>query len=131
MTESAAGIVLAWHAALNDGDIARLLSLSSQDVEVGGPRGAGRGARLLEEWVARSGIRLEPRRVFARDTTVVVEQSARWPAEDGGFSEPQDAASMFHVEHGAVTSVLRYPDLASAMLAAGLDPSDALPGPVE
>jgi hypothetical protein len=34
---------------------------------------------------------------------------------------------MFHVEHGAVMSVLRYPDLASAMQAAGLDESDAQP----
>jgi ketosteroid isomerase-like protein len=127
MTESATGIVLAWHAALNLDDVARLLSLCSPDVEVGGPRGVGRGAALLEDWLTRARIRLEPRRVFARGATVVVEQSARWGAEDGALSAPQDAASIFHVEHGAVTSVLRYPDLASAMQAVGLDESDAQP----
>jgi hypothetical protein len=36
-------VVLAWHAALNAGGIDRLLALSSEDVEVGGPRGVSRG----------------------------------------------------------------------------------------
>jgi ketosteroid isomerase-like protein len=29
--------VLAWHAAVNQSDVERLLSLSTEDVEVGGP----------------------------------------------------------------------------------------------
>jgi hypothetical protein len=34
-------VVEAWHAALNEGDVDRLVGLSHPDVEVGGPRGVG------------------------------------------------------------------------------------------
>jgi ketosteroid isomerase-like protein len=60
MTQAAseeAVVVLAWHAALNDGDLERLLKLTTPDVEVGGPRGTGRGAELLRDWVGHAGIR--------------------------------------------------------------------------
>jgi ketosteroid isomerase-like protein len=117
--------VLAWHAALNAGDVDRLLSLSSADVEVGGPRGSGRGASLLEEWVTRASIQLEPRRIFARGSTVVVEQSARWRADGGTFSAAQAAATVFRVDQDKVASVMRYSDIAAALQAAGLDESDA------
>ena len=44
--------VLAWHEALNAGDADRLVKLSHPGIEVGGPRGGGRGGALLREWVA-------------------------------------------------------------------------------
>lgn len=125
MSSTDVALVVAWHEALNAGDVDRLLSLSSDDVEVGGPRGAGRGAGLLQEWVARAGIRIEPGRVFQRDGTVVVEQSARWPsAESGQIGDAQAVASVFRVGDGVVTSVIRYPDLVAALQAAGLSEAD-------
>lgn len=117
-------VVRAWHAALNAGDVERLLELSAPDVEVGGPRGSGRGADLLREWVARAQIALEPSRIYARHGTVVVEQNARWRAEDGRLIEPQVVASIFRVDSGLVTSVLRYADLPAALGAAGLAEAD-------
>lgn len=45
----AVAVVLAWHAALNDGDADRLVALSTEEIEVGGPRGVGRGSALLRE----------------------------------------------------------------------------------
>lgn len=73
---------------------------------------------------ARAGIHLEPRRVFNRAGTVVVEQSARWrSAESGELTEPQGVASVFLVRYGRVASVVRHPDLATALTAAGLDES--------
>lgn len=113
-------LVLAWHAALNAGDLERLLALSSPDIEVGGPRGATRGAEVLRDWATRSGIRLEPRQCFGEAATVVVEQVARWPGESGESGEPQVVASVFRVEAGRVSSVVRYPDVAAARAAAGL-----------
>jgi hypothetical protein len=71
-------IVRAWHEALNAADLERLGTLTSTDVEVGGPQGAGRGIQILEEWVARAGIRLEPLRIFQRGTVLVVEEAAEW-----------------------------------------------------
>lgn len=71
-------VVQDWHEALNHGDIERLVALSTDDVEVGGPRGTSRGAAVLREWFARADIRLEPRQVFQREANVVVEQVAEW-----------------------------------------------------
>ena len=78
MTTKPVETVLAWHAALNEADVERLISLSTVDIEVGGPRGSGHGADLLRDWVNRAAVRLEPRRIFCRAEAevVVVEQEA-------------------------------------------------------
>ena len=117
--------VAAWHAALNSGDVERLVDLSHPDIEVGGPRGAAHGAQILREWVASADIRLEPLRTFHRDDTVVVEQEAEWRSAAPGAI--QTAASVFVVEDGVVKSVMRHPDLASALRAADLDETDERP----
>ena len=120
------GVLRDWHAALNAGDVEGLLRLSTEDVEVGGPRGSGRGADLLRGWAARAGIQLEPLRIYGRDGTFVVAQSARWRAADGQLSAPQEVASVFRVRDGLVASVLRYDNLSAALQAAGLSEADAL-----
>ena len=113
--------VIAWHDALNNGDVERLVALSHPEVEVGGPRGSAHGVQILREWVDRANIRLEPGRTFGEADTVVVEQGAEWQsAEPGGV---QTVASVFVVSDGLVTSVVRYPDLGSALRAANLDAS--------
>jgi uncharacterized protein YbjT (DUF2867 family) len=114
-------IVTAWHDALNNDDVERLVALSHPDVEVGGPRGSAHGVQILREWVDRANIRLEPGCTFGEAGTVVVEQAAEWQsAEPGGI---KTVATVFVVSDGLVTSVVRYPDLASALRAANLDPS--------
>jgi ketosteroid isomerase-like protein len=114
--------VIAWHDALNDGDVIRLVALSHPDVEVGGPRGSAHGAQILREWVDRANIRLEPGRTFYEAGTVVVEQGAEWRSADPG--NIQTVASVLVVSDGLVTSVVRYPDLASALHAANV-PADS------
>ena len=113
-------VVLAWHAALNEADVERLMSLSADDVEVGGPRGVGNGAELLRDWVARAGIRMEPIRWQAQGRSVVVLQSAQWQTPDGQLTSPQEVASVFRVDDGQVSSVARYADFGAALQAAGL-----------
>jgi ketosteroid isomerase-like protein len=113
--------VIAWHSALNSGDAERLVALSHPDVEVGGPRGSAHGAQVLRDWVDRADIRLEPGRTFGEAGTVVVEQVAEWQSADPGNA--QTVASVFVVSDGLVTSVVRYPNLASALRAANLDVS--------
>src|SRR5437870_4357212 len=110
MQADALATVREWHAAVNAEDVEWLVSLSTEDVEVGGPRGSGRGAALLREWFARAGIRLAPRRVFASGNTVVVEQDATWPGQDA-----QVVASVFEVRQGQVSRVVRYADLFEAL----------------
>lgn len=77
-------VVEAWHKALNDGAVDRLVELSHPEIEIGGPRGTGQGAQLLREWVDRANIRLKLRRIFHHADTVVVEQWA------GGVSPTPD-----------------------------------------
>ena len=113
--------VIAWHEALNDGDVEGLVALSHPDIEVGGPRGAGHGVQVLREWVDRANIRLDPGHIFHEADTVVVEQGAEWQSVEP--IDRQRVASVFVVREGLVTSVLRYSDLATALRAADLDES--------
>lgn len=117
--------VLAWHGALNSGDLERLVGLSHPDIEVGGPRGTSHGAQILRGWVDRANIHLEPGRIFHESDAVVVEQAAEWVSAEPGSR--QTVASAFLVRDGLVTSVLRHPDLASALRAADLDEADERP----
>ena len=120
-------VVEAWHDALNEGDVDRLVELSHPDVEVGGPRGSGRSVRLLQEWVDRANVRLEPRRLSRRGATVVVEQAGQWhSAESEEVIGSQTVASVIAVSDGQVTSVVRYDDLSEALNTAGLDHSDEI-----
>jgi SnoaL-like protein len=123
MSDPEVEVVHDWHVALNAGDTSRLLALSTSDVEVGGPRGTGRGSQLLEEWVARAQIRLEPLRWKARADVVVVEQTARWRTPEGDLSEPQTAASVFRVVDGKVAGVIRLDNFEQALEFAGIQPS--------
>ena len=123
--------VLAWHEALNAGEAERLLTLSSEDVEVGGPRGTGRGHGLLREWMERARIRLEVDRIFHRPGAVVVRQRARWDLPEVDPTGPVDlVASVFRVHDGLVAGIVRYPDLTAALAAAGLDESDEVRGAI-
>ena len=117
-------VVTAWHKALNGGDVERLVALSHPDVEVGGPRGTGRGAQLLREWVDRAGIFLGPRRIFQQADMVVVEQEAEWRSADTGqVTSSQTVGSVFVVRDDQIVRVVRYPDLDGALRAVDLDAS--------
>ena len=117
-------VVRAWHEALNTGDVDRLTTLSHPDVEVGGPHGTGRGAQLLREWVDRANVHLNPRCVFHRVDTVVVEQEAKWRSADTGqVTGGQVVASVFVVRDDQIARVVRYPDLTDALCAVNLDES--------
>jgi ketosteroid isomerase-like protein len=122
--------VLAWHDALNSGDVERVVSLATDDVEVGGPKGSGRSADLLRDWVSHAGIRLEPGRLFQQGDVVVVEQRAQWRAADGTLGELQPAATVFRLRDGRITSILRYPDLTTALASVSLADLDVPPGTI-
>ena len=125
MTAPELRAIKAWHENLNSGDADRVVALSQPNVEVGGPREASLGVGLLREWVGRANIRLEPRRVFHKVDTVVVEQRAEWRSADAGQATgSQTVASLFVVQENQIAKVLRYDDLASALSAANLDESN-------
>jgi ketosteroid isomerase-like protein len=113
-------VVIAWHEALNDRDLDRLVSLCSVDVELGGPQGSGQGRALLREWFARTGLNLDLGAFLQRGEIVVVSQEAQWPTGPGGAAEVQNVASVFRVKDGVITSIIRYADLDEALVGAGI-----------
>jgi hypothetical protein len=119
MTTSEIATVLAWHDALNAGDVDTLLSLSSDDVEVGDARGAAQGHAALREWATGHPPHAEVGRMFVHDGVVVVEQKIGGPGESSST-----IASAFRVVHDHVTSVFRHDDLTAALAATELTDAD-------
>jgi len=77
--------------------------------------------------VDRANVRLEPRHLFWRGDTVVVEQSGQWrSAASGGVIGIQTVTTVFAVSGGQVASVMRYDDLLEALNTVGLDHSDEI-----
>ncbi len=119
MTTSEMATVLAWHDALNAGDVGTLLSLSSDDIEIGDPGGATQGHAALRDWAERFDFKLEPGRLYVHDGIVVVEQRIVSVTGEAGAG-----ASAFRVVHDHVTSVFRHHDLAAALAATELTDDD-------
>jgi SnoaL-like domain len=119
--------VLRWHEALNAGDAERLAALSHPEVEIGGPRGTARGRQVLEDWVGRANVRLEPLRLFGRGPTVVVEEAATWrDAQTGETTSEATVATVFALDGGLVARIVRHDGLEDALRDAGLDRSDVV-----
>jgi hypothetical protein len=118
-------VVLAWQDAANRQDVERLLELSDPNIENVGPRGSGYGHPLLRDWLARAGLHLTTRRVFAQDDRVVVAQHAVWrTVETGAVQGESDVASRFRVVDGCIAQFARYDDLTTALADAGLALTD-------
>ncbi len=119
MTTSEMATVLAWHDALNAGDVDTLLELSSEDIEIGDRHGAGQGHAALRDWAERLDVKFEPGRMYIHDGVVVVEQRLVSVTGESGTG-----AAAFRVVHDHVTSVFRHDDLAAALAATELTHED-------
>ena len=118
-------VVRAWHDALNERDLDRLLELSDEDVEVSGPLGTGRGRELLSDWAFRAGVSLSFGRMFQRGDRVVIEEFAQWrSSETGDVVGTANVASLFETRGGKVTRIHRFDDLTTALRHAELDQAD-------
>jgi ketosteroid isomerase-like protein len=119
MSTSEMATVLAWHDALNDGDIDTLLSLSSEDIEFGDASGAAQGHAALREWAESLDTKVEPGRIYVNGGVVVVEEQTVSVTGESG-----SAATAFRVVHDHVTTAFRHDDLASALAATELTEED-------
>lgn len=125
MSTSEIATVLAWHDALSTGDVDTLLSLSSDDIELGDARGAAQGHDALRDWAQRTDATVEVGRIYYHDGVVVVEEIVTPHAQTQG--EPAGSgtvASAFRVVHDHVTAVFRHDDLAAALAATELTDDD-------
>lgn len=122
MTTSEIATVLAWHDALNSADLATLVALSSDDIEIGDAHGAAQGHEALRKWAGSQRATTELGQMYVHDGVVVVEQKVTSPDNAGAVS----TALAFRVVHDHVTSVFRHESLASALAATDLTESDAI-----
>ena len=74
-------IVLAWHEAQNEGDVARLVALCADDIEAGGPELSGRGLTSLLRHFGPNGVRLELQAFLQRGPVVVVAEEVLLPPQ--------------------------------------------------
>ena len=121
MSTSEIATVLAWHDALSSNDIDTLVSLSSEDIEIGDAGGAAQGHAALRQWAQGAHATVEVGRIYYHDGVVVVEESV---TPDGSSGETRTAASAFRVVHDQVTAAFRHPDLAAALAATELTDDD-------
>lgn len=121
MSTSEIATVLAWHDALSTSDLDTLLSLSSDDIEIGDADGAAQGHAALRDWAQRSPGIIEVGDIYYRDGVVVVEEQLTSNTDP---SDVRTAASAFRVVHDHVTSAFRHDDLATALAATDMSDED-------
>lgn len=119
MSTSEIATVLAWHDALNSGDVDTLVSLSSDDIEIGDAHGAAQGHAALRDWAQKSSATVEVGRIYYHDGVVVVEEQVTSPGGETGT-----AASAFRVVRDHVTAAFRHDDLNAALAATDLTDAD-------
>ena len=130
-------VVESWHSAVKAHNIEELCALASRDVEVVGPRGAGRGHDELRRWFRRGGLSAEPLRWFCDSRGhVVVEQRGRWftpeavTVEDSGrwfipdTTGERIVATAFMVVGGRIVRYQRFDKLNDALASARLSDDD-------
>lgn len=116
--------VQAWHHALNNGDLERLVSLVASDVKIGGPRGTTSGAEVVRDWFGRANVHFIPLQWFARENTVVAEQRGEWLDETGAVTGTAIVATLFTVAGDVISEIHRFDTLAAALAASGLTSAD-------
>ena len=119
MSTSEIATVLAWHDALSAGDLDTLVSLSSDDIEIGDAHGAAQGHAALQAWAQRADATIEVGATYYRDGVVVVEERIT-----PNHGEPATAASAFRVVDDHVTAVFRHDDLTAALAATEMTDDD-------
>ncbi|MBA3460505.1 MAG: nuclear transport factor 2 family protein [Deltaproteobacteria bacterium] len=125
MTLLPLAVVESWQSAVNARDLDQLAALSAHDVEMVGPRGAGRGHEMLLHWAARAGFSADALRWFCgRGGMVVVEQLGRWYLPDALGASERILASAFTVRAGRVVRFQRFDALQDALTAAALTDDD-------
>lgn len=123
MSTSEIATVLAWHDALSTADLDTLVSLSSDDIEIGDAHGAAQGHEALRNWATSHRATAQLGQMYVHDGVVVAEQKLGSP--DGpGAAAPNALA--FRVVRDHVTSVFRHDSLATALAATELTESDAV-----
>ncbi|MBB3037460.1 nuclear transport factor 2 family protein [Hoyosella altamirensis] len=121
MSTSEIATVLAWHEALNTREIATLVQLSSEDIEIAAPDHASQGIAALRDWAESVNTGFVPGRMYYRGGVVVVEEELHRSASERDLDVQ---ASAFRVVDDQVVSMFRHASLDEAFEATGLRAAD-------
>lgn len=127
----AVAVVRAWREALNARDLAQMLTLVDDRIEVLTPRGTERGARSVREFIERQtygvGLHIDQPRLLADGDTVVLAARAelRW-VDNGDLADASDIAAVFHVHDARIARIEIHDELRPALASAGLSASHLL-----
>jgi hypothetical protein len=125
----AVAVVHAWREALNARDLARMLTLVDDRIEVLTPGATESGVRSVREFIERQtygvGLHIEQPRLFAdRDTVVLAARAElRW-VDSGDLADVSDMSAAFLVRDQRIARIEIHDGLRSALAAAGLSASD-------
>jgi limonene-1,2-epoxide hydrolase len=121
MSTSEIATVLAFLDALTNSDLDTLVSLASDDIEIGDAHGAAQGHAALREWAQRSDVSVDVGDIYYRDGVVVVEERVTSKSDPGDVST---TASAFRVVHDHITSAFRHDSLVAALAATEMTDED-------
>lgn len=109
-------VIEEWHRVVNERDTVAARAIVTDDVAVGGPRGAATGVETFVSWIESAGIHLEPLSWHpVAKTAVVVEQRATWPGRAAADdAAPVTVATLFELDGDRVASSLRFGSVAEA-----------------
>lgn len=124
MSTSEIATVLAWHDALNDHDVDTLLSLCTDDVDLGGADASLQGKPAVQRWAEGLGATLTVGRTYYRDGIVVAEAELTTPVESGA----KTVATAFRVVHDRIATIFRHDTLAEALEQTAMNESDEWTG---
>jgi hypothetical protein len=106
MDDASAGTIYARVEAVNAGNTAAAVALTTDDVTIHGPRGAASGSQALEDWIQQSDIFLEILRLQANGAQFVAKCAATWPGEEGR-TYPVPTVLRFEIRDNLICSIRR------------------------
>lgn len=120
-------LITDWLNAVNEKDIEKVMRLSSDEIEIVGPRGSARGRDVLSDWIDRAGIRLQTLRHFASSKHVVMEQQAAWESpQTKGRQATAFVSTHFTIADGVISRIARFDSLPQALEEASLSEQDEI-----
>ena len=115
-----------WMDASNKQNIANLLEVTDENIELVGPRGSVTGSHQLEPWIARANLQLETKQVFARLDYVVLEQQGTWYTDTGEIRGQGIVYTCLKIIDDKVVKLARFDEKKDAFALAELTDADEI-----
>src|SRR5699024_12683548 len=111
-----------WIEYCNDQDIEGMAGITSEELEVHGPKGTATIDKTgFKEWMERANLTLETFEYYARDNKVVMVQQGIWLDTDGTVKGEQGVYTVLVFDSEKVGALGRFEDKAEPVDVNGLE----------